>query len=118
MITSLTEPNWQLIVTIQKLLAGPAGLWTAVVPFVAAPRRLKIEASGSWQPAPTGQPCGPDGQITAPGVAGMLLSSALQGCLIGKVGGSPGDATFIPPSPTPVPGAPFVFSVGSFTTLD
>jgi hypothetical protein len=110
----MTKPNWSELVKGAVVPANPTGIWTSVYDYVAAPRRLRFRATGKWDIA--GTPCGPDGNPSMD--KGGLLPGALNGSLIGKIGGGTADSS-VPAAGTPAPaGSPFFFPVGSFCTID
>lgn len=110
----MTKPNWSELVKGAVVPANPAGIWTSVYDYVAAPRRLRFRATGKWEIA--GTVCGADGNQSAG--AGGLLPGALNGSLIGKIGGGTADSS-VPAAGTPAPaGSPFFFAVGSFCAID
>jgi hypothetical protein len=90
--------------------------------YIPGVRLLRIQTSGEdqqkkkvpmlWSPA-TGIQCGPDGDLSKPGVSGMLCSSAAYGALVGKVGGSTGDLPDLTPGTTAPYGNKKVFAAGS-----
>jgi hypothetical protein len=110
----MTKPNWSELVKGSVVPANPPGILTSVYDYVAAPRRLRFRATGKWDIA--GTPCGPDGNPSMD--KGGLLPGALNGSLIGKIGGGTADSS-VPAAGTPAPaGSPFFFPVGSFCTID
>lgn len=87
----MIEPIWlPLTVKTPDIPAQPASLWTLVHEYVKGPVKLKIEATGTWEYAPS-KSCTPDGAREAGFVTDALMPSAMVGTLIAKIGGSPGD---------------------------
>ena len=128
---SITQPNWIPTVADDtdamhaKKIPVPAqpaaGLWTRVLDFVPAGRKLKIQVVGTpeWIYDKTKTACAADG-APADGT-GTLLPQAVIGCLIGKVGGSAADSFPVPPNAAAASNITnpsiFVFAVGSFCVV-
>ncbi len=47
-LRTVTLPNWNQIVKDQSISAPQRELWVRVFDFVRGPRRLRIEAAGTW----------------------------------------------------------------------
>lgn len=86
----MTTPQWTILVNTVNLPAPTTTLWVKVCDFMRGPRRLKIEATGTWNYDPASS-CAPDGSPSEGFEDGNLHKQALRGCLLAKVGGSAGD---------------------------
>jgi len=83
--------------------ANPPGIWTHVYACVGAPRRLRFRATGQWDVA-----VAPMANRGAGG--GGLLPGALNGSLVGKMGGGTADSS-VPTAGTAAPaGSPCSFA--------
>lgn len=103
----MTEPNWTDIVTQQAVNAARDKLWARVCDYICGPRKLRVQATGTWNYDPH-SPCGPDGCPQEGFEDNNLHKSALRGCLIAKVGGGAGDT----------PGDGKIQAVGSFCVFE
>jgi hypothetical protein len=85
-----TQRDWDQTKTGIAVPAKPAqALWTPVLDYVTGPVVLRITAEGSWRPAASLPPCGPDGLTHwAFGRDFLLWKKAPLGALIAKIGGS------------------------------
>ena len=102
----MTDPKWSEPAK-KEIEAKPDVLWVRVVDYIHGPRKVKIEATGTWSYAPRSA-CGPDGNVAEGFDDGHLLKTAARGCLIAKVGGSAGDT----------PGSEKIQAVGSFAIFE
>jgi hypothetical protein len=100
-------PKWTSLVTDRNIDAPKDALWVKVVDYVRGPRKIKVEVTGSWN-YDAGKTCGPDGSPSEGLSDANLNKSALKGCVIGKVGGSPGDT----------PGSDKLFAPGSYAVFE
>ena len=118
----MTGLRWQPLATVVGR-AKPVGLWTRALDYVAGPRKLKfvVRDGAQWLPV-AGAPCAATGaQSTPDPTKPALLTSALVGALIGKVGGSAADITA--PEVTAAgnvarTGIPTPFSIGDFCIVE
>ena len=106
-LRAVTLPNWNQIVKDQTVSAPQRELWVKVCDFVRGPRRLRIEAAGTWSYEPNST-CGPDGSPAEGFEDGNLHKAAVRGCLLAKVGGSCGDT----------PGDGKIQAVGSYCVFE
>ena len=87
------EPVWRKLDQVD-IPAKPTGLWTKAINYVGPSRSLRFKAAGTWtwkdagSTTNTPRACGPDGDLEAGTVTGLLSADALPGALIGKIGGS------------------------------
>jgi len=103
----MNEPSWREIVKDLDVRALPAsGLWNVAFGYVSGPRKLKIEAKGTWGVTPD-RPYGPDGdRFSSDAVEKCLCPIVPRGALIAKIGGGTSDRTG------------FIIAVGSLCTFD
>jgi hypothetical protein len=127
----MTKPSWHAV-TLIKVPAKPAGLWTPVDDYIIGPRLLRfqvVDADKDKNKVPTTwkldakTDCSADGLIDASAAVGLLLPVALRGALIGKIGGGSADLPELPtgagltaPIGTVYPGRR-VFAVGSYCVI-
>jgi hypothetical protein len=102
----MNEPNWDTVAD-KKVAAPKDFIWVLVVDYIRGPRKLKFEATGSWT-YEAGVTCGPDGAPREGFHNSNLHKSALRGCLLAKIGGSPGDT----------PGSDKIWAVGSYSVIE
>jgi hypothetical protein len=103
----VSEPGWRLIVPELHVKALPDhGLWNVAAAYVSGPRKLRIEATGTWGIA-SDSLWGPDGDRFSSDAVDRCLSTIVpRGTLIAKIGGGTSDRS----------GA--IYPVGSMCTID
>jgi hypothetical protein len=124
----MTRPSWKDLVRV-KVTAQPEGLWNMVVPYVYGPRLLQLtviakddkgkEVSKKWKPSDT-EECGPDGSLENGNQQqqSLLVSAAVRGAMVGKIGGSTADLPDTSPAAAAGPYAGRkVFVSGTYTVV-
>jgi hypothetical protein len=120
----VSQPTWNPILIGFKVPQGADMPWTTALEYAPIGRLLKIEmvvdpnsstpTGGVWTPRGSAKPCTADGEFcNGLGDAGLILSTAPRGALIGKIGGSTADHC-VDTSQAPTR---LLFSIGRFSVL-